>query len=147
MLDVRHHAGWTFTLAQTSVLDDADDPLRYGIEYRFRGMGKWQLQPLLGITTAANGASFVYADLRRDFRLNATWSLTASFGLGRYDPDDIPDLGHKLEFRTGAAIAWHSPSNYRLELGLFHFSNGGISHRNPGTEALVLAFGIPAGQD
>jgi len=131
------------TVSQTSLLDDPHDPVHYGVEYHFGTLSTWKLRPVIGITTAGHSASFVYADLRRDFRFARDWSVTPSFGLGRFDPDDVLDLGTLLEFRTGVAVAYHFPAQYRLELGLYHFSNGGIAAKNPGTEALVLSFGIP----
>lgn len=138
-------ASIAITVAQANVFDGFDDRFRYGIEYRFAPLSKFELIPVAGITTAANGASFVYGDLRRTFPVSDGLSIQGSFGLGRYDPGDIIDLGHLLEFRTGAMIVYHMSNDYDLELALYHFSNGGIGHTNPGTEALVLSISIPVG--
>src|SRR5690606_20766094 len=101
----------------------------------FRPMGSWKIFPVAGITTAANGATFVYLDGRREFLLTRDGYFTFSFGAGRFDPGDVLDLGHMLEFRTGLILGHRVQDEWRLELGVFHFSNGGLSHRNPGTEA------------
>lgn len=133
------------TVAQANILDDFKDPWRYGIEYRFHSLTQFDLVPVAGIMSAANGAKFVYGDLRRTFRISNNWSVRGSFGVGRYDPDDIIDLGHLLEFRSGLMIACHLPADFDVELAVYHFSNGGIGHTNPGTEAIVLSVSMPLG--
>ncbi len=119
------------------------DRLRLGVEYRFRAQGSWKLIPAVGYAFAANGAQFVYADLRHDFWMTDRWLLIPSFGLGSFDNGDSIDLGQRLEFRSGLELAYRFHGQYRVGAAFFHLSNGGLSERNPGTEALVMSLCIP----
>ncbi len=131
------------TVGEVGIADDQSGPTRFGLEYRFAPVGRWQLIPALGAAGAANGARFVYADLRYDLWLSDSWLLIPSFGPGLFDNGRDLDLGQKLEFRSGLEIAWRFYRHYRIGLAVFHLSNGGLSERNPGTEALVLSLCIP----
>jgi len=123
-----------------AVLDDnISDPLVYKLEYRFRPKTKWQLAPSIGIARSENDASFVFADLARDFYLSEHWVMTASFGLGTFDDGRDVKLGNDLEFRSGLRIGYQFRNDMRLALEFFHLSNGGLSDRNPGTEPMFLS--------
>lgn len=139
----RHHGEAAATVARAGVADGMEDPARYGFEYRFRAFGEWRIYPAMGVMSAGDGASFVYVDLRHDYALSDDWFLGVSFGAGRFDPHDVLDLGHLLEFRSGVSVSRLVADRFRVELGIYHFSNGGLGRRNPGTEALVLSLGIP----
>ena len=70
----------TFAVGHVAVLDsDISDPVVYKIEYRFTPRWKWQLAPSVGAARSENGASFVFADIERDFFLGEHWVLTWSF--------------------------------------------------------------------
>lgn len=133
------------TAGYVGVGDNADKPLRLGVEYRFRAMGKWNLIPAIGVAAAENGASFVYGDVRYDYWLNDRWALIPSFGAGLFNKGEGLDLGSRLEFRSGIEIAHRFYGEYRIGLALFHLSNAGTAGKNPGTEALVLSLCIPVG--
>lgn len=97
-----------------------DDPIVYKVEYRFEPRTKWLLAPSLGAAKSENGASFVFIDDGRDIR-----------------------LGHELEFRSGIKISYEFDSKWRVGVGLFHLSNGGLADRNPGTEPVFLGLSVP----
>ncbi|HEX7046134.1 MAG TPA: acyloxyacyl hydrolase [Gammaproteobacteria bacterium] len=134
-----------FSLGHVGIFDDIGEPLIASAEYRFSDVTDWQLVPAAGISAAENGAYFVYADLHYEVRLGEHWILSPSFGVGRFGGSDEIDLGHLVEFRSGLEIRWQFDNGYSLGLALHHFSNGGISERNPGIEELALTLHVPLG--
>ncbi|WP_085310539.1 acyloxyacyl hydrolase [Planktotalea arctica] len=62
---------------------------------------------------------------------------------GVYVQGSGPDLGHDLEFRSGAEIGYQAKSGLRMGLSFDHRSNGGISPVNPGMETLQLRVSVP----
>jgi hypothetical protein len=47
-------------------------------------------------------------------------------------------------FREGIVLSWVA-SRFRLGIGFYHASNGGLGENNPGTEVLEVVFGLPLG--
>lgn len=134
------------TTGQVAVFDSDLKSERYGLEYRGRALGKYQLIPAIGFAFSEDRDSFLYTDLRHDFWLNNHWVTTPSLGLGVFTEGDKIDLGKNLEFRTGLELSYRFNNNYRLGVALFHLSNAGTANRNPGTEALVISLSIPIGK-
>jgi hypothetical protein len=128
------------------LFDDLDDPYRVGVEFRSRPLGRWLLASGAGLSVAANGAYFLYADLHRDFALGEHWTITPSFGAGVFHGEDDLDLGHELEFQSGIEVARRFDRGYRVGLVFYHLSNASLSDDNPGTEVLALTFALPLGQ-
>lgn len=118
-----------------------------GLEYRFRSLSPWGLVPSIGYAFAFSGAHFLYGDLRRDFWLNDRWAVVPSFGVGSFKDGGNLELGQRLEFRSGLELAYCLHGNYRIGAAFFHLSNGGLSDRNPGTEALVLSLSVPLDEE
>ena len=134
----------TVAVGHVGVLDnDIDNPGVLKVEYRFRPRAKWLLAPSLGAARSGNGASFVFADIERDFFPGKRWVITPSFGLGSFDDGEDVRLGHSLEFRSGIKFAYQFDNNWRFGIGLFHLSNGGLGDSNPGTEPMFLSLSIP----
>jgi lipid A 3-O-deacylase len=134
----------TLAVGHVAVLDsDIPDPVVYKIEYRFAPRWKWQLAPSVGVARSENGASFIFADLERDFFLGKHWVLSPSLGLGSFDDGKDVKLGNDLEFRSGLKIAYQFSNDWRVAVGLFHLSNGGLGDRNPGTEPVFIGVSIP----
>lgn len=133
----------TFTAGEVGIGDSLSEPLRFGASYRFRPQTSWQIAPAIGAAFAENGASFVYVDLERDFRLGQNWFVTPSFGIGSFDDGEDLNLGSELEFRSGLGLSREFYGQYPVGLAVYHLSNGGIADRNPGTESLVLSVHIP----
>lgn len=127
------------------LFDDLDDPYRLAIEFRSRPLGRWLLAPGAGLSVAANGAFFLYADLHRDFALGNDWAITPSFGAGYFHGEDDLDLGHELEFQSGIEISRRFDPGHRIGLAFYHLSNASLSDDNPGTEVLALTLTLPLG--
>lgn len=134
-----------FNVGQVGIDKHLEHPWRLGVEYRFAPMTRFRLVPSLGIAVSTDDANFIYAELRRDFRIADYWLLTPSFGVGRFNSRNQLDLGTPLEFRSGLEVSRQFSQGYRLGAAIFHLSNGGLSGENPGTEALVLSFSVPLG--
>ena len=49
-----------------------------------------------------------------------------------------------VEFREGVVLSWVGP-RFRLGIGVYHASNGGLGEHNPGTEVLEMVLGFPVG--
>jgi lipid A 3-O-deacylase len=62
---------------------------------------------------------------------------------GVYAQGNGPDLGHDIEFRSGAEIGWQAKSGMHIGVSYDHRSNGGISNVNPGMETLQLRVSVP----
>ncbi len=131
------------TAGQVAVFDNELQTKRYGLEYRGKPFGKYQLIPAIGFAFSEDSDSFLYTDLRHDFWLSDRWVTTPSLGLGIFTKGNNIDLGENIEFRTGIEIAYRFINNYRLGLAFFHLSNAGIADTNPGTEAIVISLSIP----
>jgi len=127
------------------IFDHASEPFRFGVEYRWRPFGRWALAPGLGVTFAEGGANFAYGDLHKDFWLGPQWLLTASFGAGLFHDGGGMHLGNELEFQSGLEVSRMFRGRCRIGVAVYHLSNGGLGHKNPGTEVGVLLVGIPIG--
>lgn len=99
--------------------------------------------PAVGATFHENGAYYVYAEARREFRLSNRWLFIPSLAAGILKEGQRLDLGHDLEFRSGLELARRFDNEWRVGLALFHLSNGGISDDNPRTEVLAKTLSIP----
>ena len=62
---------------------------------------------------------------------------------GVYAQGSGPDLGHPLEFRSGAEIGYQARNGTRYGLSYDHRSNADISALNPGLETLQLRVSVP----
>lgn len=62
---------------------------------------------------------------------------------GVYAQGTGPNLGHDVEFRSGAEIGWQARSGLRVGVSFDHRSNGDISNVNPGLETLQLRVSVP----
>jgi len=62
---------------------------------------------------------------------------------GLYAQGSGPDLGHGIEFRSGAEIGYQAKNGVSVGLSFDHRSNGDISSLNPGLETLQLRVSVP----
>lgn len=136
-----HHVD--INVGRVGVFDRNGSDWRYGLEFRFAPVTRWQVAPAIGGTTTEHDASYAYLGLRRDFSLDERWLLTPSFDTGLFNESRKLDLGSEIEFRSGLALTYRLENRYRLSLALYHLSNGGIGNRNPGTESITLSVAIP----
>ena len=58
--------------------------------------------------------------------------------VGLYGQGAGPDLGHVVEFRSGAEVGYAFDNDWRLGLSFDHRSNGDVVATNPGLETVQL---------
>ena len=103
---------------------------------------------MVGGMATSDGAAYGYAGFAFElWWLDKRVVLTPSAAVGAYRKGDGKDLGHTLEFRTGAAIHYRFDNDSRLGVSFHHLSNAGLGHnkKNPGEESLMLTFAWPIG--
>jgi lipid A 3-O-deacylase len=106
----------------------------------------WWLRPMLGVSVTSDAAVYGYAGLAFElWWANRRIVLTPSAAVGAYHKGDGKDLGHVLEFRTGAALQYRFDDESRLGISFHHVSNAGLgkNKKNPGEESLMLSYAIP----
>ena len=122
---------------------DSDKAMEMDVEYRFAPIAAiWHLRPTLGLAITSDGAYWGQAGIRYEFELNKDWILSPSFAVAAYEQGGGLDLGYDLEFRTGLELARQLDKQQRLGIGIYHFSNSDLGHRNPGAESLLLTYSV-----
>jgi lipid A 3-O-deacylase len=125
------------------------DEYETGWEVRFAPRRFWPLPdwapdliPVAGAMATSQGTLYGYGGFRMDFPWGKRWVGSTGWATGIYYPGDGggKDLGSALEFRTHLELAYRLPDESRLGLCLYHLSNGGIYHLNPGSESLLLTY-------
>jgi lipid A 3-O-deacylase len=114
-----------------------------GVQYRGRPRTGWHLRPGLGVDAGHDDMLYLYADAARDFGLSRDWLVTLSLGAGWFANGEAIGANYDLEFKSGLALARRLASDARAGVAVYHVSNGGISHPNDGSEALVLFVAWP----
>ena len=104
------------------------------------------LQPLAGVMVTFDGAVYGYAGLGLDVFFGRRIVATPSFSFGVYGKGDGKDLGHVVEFRSAAQIAYRFDDRSRLGVMFHHLSNAGLDDRNPGANTLMLTYSRPLGR-
>jgi lipid A 3-O-deacylase len=66
-----------------------------------------------------------------------------SFMPGLWSQGTGPDLGHPVEFRSGAEIGWQIRNGVKVGISYDHRSNGDMVRVNPGLETLTLRVHVP----
>ena len=95
------------------------------------------LQFSLGYMATTDEASMVYVGSRYALEYGGGFELGPSAAVGYYERGDGQDLGNELMFRIGADIT-RGYGDLEVGLGVFHYSNGGTGHPNPGLESVLL---------
>jgi len=133
----------SLSAGKIGVSDSLEEDNYLALEYFLPTKTRLRLTPALGLSAAEDGSVYIYADLKRHFRLGRHWLITPSLGAGLYDGGDEVDLGHSVEFKSGLELGYEFDNRLRLGLGFFHLSNSSISNNNPGTEILVGSISLP----
>jgi hypothetical protein len=126
------------------ILNEGENPWNVGLAYIWRPMGRWGIAPGVGAMYAEHNASSLYGEVHRDFWLGRQWVVTPKFAAGIYNDDGGLELGSEAMFREGLVLSWVG-QRFRLGIGFYHASNGGLGENNPGTEVLEAVLGFPAG--
>jgi hypothetical protein len=89
----------------------------------------------------ADGDGFIGLGYMGRHRFDERLFLDLSFTPGLYLEGEI-DLGSVLNFRSAIGIGLDLTETSFVSFGIDHFSNGGLSDRNPGAESFVLRYGL-----
>ncbi len=116
----------------------AEFALQYRSDYQF-----WIFKPHAGVMATTDGGVYGFAGALVDVYFGNRWVLTPSVAVGAYHSGGGKDLGHALEFRSGAELAYRFDARSRLGLGLYHISNADIGDENPGAESALLTYSLP----
>ena len=101
-------------------------------------------QPAIGASVTGRGDAWI--------GIGATWTAqladTGIYGQlhlmpGVYARGSGPNLGHTIEFRSGAEIGYQARNGVRFGISYDHRSNAELSSVNPGLETLQFRVSIP----
>lgn len=123
-------------------INDDQDAGELHIEY-ISDSKLWYFSPQIGLMATTDAAAYIYGGLRLDLFLGRRWVITPQFAAGLYHDGDGKDLGHAVEFRSALELAYRFDDRSRLGLSLYHLSNGSLSDKNPGVEAVTLHYSLP----
>ncbi len=120
---------------------DSNQSVEYRLEWH--GSEVWRnFRPLAGYMTSRDDAHYVYGGVVSDFYLTESIIFSLQSAIGYYEQGRGKDLGHEIEFKSAAELAWQFSNNSRLGLQIYHLSNAGIDRKNPGTEVLSISYTI-----
>lgn len=98
------------------------------------------LQPLVGFIATQTQDSYLYFGVLTDLSLLDPLRIAFRFAGGLYHQGRGIDLGYPLEFRSEVEVTWNLDDHNLFGLGLAHLSNGALSNKNPGLEALLISY-------
>lgn len=133
----------TFGVGIYDMFDD-QTTAEFRVEYVFSEENKllW-FTPFVGLTATAEGGTYGYAGIGIDIFFGKRFVVSPNFAAGVYGNGDGKDLGHAIEFRSGANFAYRFNDYSRMGFAFHHISNAGLDERNPGEETLMLTYSIP----
>jgi len=131
------------------VFDLLDDEAAGEARIEWRGKpALWWFRPMVGAMATTDSAAYGYAGLALEiWWLDKRVVLTPSAAVGAYHKGNGKDLGHTLEFRTGASLQYRMDNDARIGIAFHHLSNAGLgkNKKNPGAESLMLTYSWPIG--
>lgn len=114
-----------------------------GLEWRGQPM-LWWFRPMVGAQVTGDSALYGYAGLALELWFaDKQIVLTPSAAVGAFRRGHGTDLGHTIQFRTGATLQYRCANDIRIGLSFHHLSNAGLGKRNPGEETLMLTYSVP----
>ena len=123
---------------------DRDQAGAFSIEYRAGSdLELLYIRPSLGILGTTDASIYGWFGLSTDIFFGRRIVLNLGSAVGFYLDGEGQDLGHVLEFRSGAELAWRFDNRARLGVGVTHLSNANIGDNNPGTETVMLIYSHP----
>lgn len=133
----------TFSAGKFDFNRQKNESVEFGVQWR--GSEKlWIFQPMVGAMGTTDVSGNIYAGISLDIFLGNRLVFRPSFAPGLYTKGSKGhDLGHVIEFRSGAEIAYRFDDRSRLGLEVYHLSNAHLGDKNPGEESIVLTYSIP----
>jgi len=132
----------TFGVGAFDAFDADNRAAQFEVQYR-SDLKLWVFQPMVGANVSTDGSVYGYAGISLDIFLGNRLVLRPSFAPGLYYEGNGKDLGHTIEFRSAAELAWRFDDRSRLGIEISHRSNADIGDENPGEESLMLFYHFP----
>lgn len=123
-------------------INDNEGAAEFRAEWRGR-RSLWVFKPLVGVMGTSDGAVYGYGGVMVDLYFGRRIVFTPSFAAGAYHDGDGKDLGHTVEFRSAAELAYRFDDRSRVGVIFYHISNAHLGDSNPGTEVLSVNYAIP----
>jgi lipid A 3-O-deacylase len=111
------------------------------IEFRY-GQKLCYIGPAVGVLVNGRGGVYGYGGFYGDIAFDRL-VVTPLAAVGVYRRGEGANLGGPLEFRLSINAAYQLDDRSRLGLQIAHISNGGIYHRNPDDNEVLVTYGIP----
>lgn len=106
----------------------------------------FHVSPMAGVLGSTDSDAYVSVGVYHDFTLNPRWILTPHLSIGVYHHGAGNDLGGSFPFFQPGIDLFHRLQNgARVGVSVRHLSNSFTRDRNPGTEMVMLVYGIPLG--
>lgn len=105
----------------------------------------WIFKPHAGVVVSKDGDFYGYGGFLVDVYFGPHVVLSPNTAVGVWGGGGF-DLGSRVEFRSGADLAWRFDNASRLGVGFYHISNAGLTRRNPGDESLLMTYSYPLGR-
>lgn len=113
--------------------------LRYMAEPLF-----WNLQPVLGVSMASNGAAWIGAGSAYTWRPNQDGPFVRFTSMiGVHKRGNGPNLGGPVQFRNALDLGIAATNGMEYGVGVDHRSNAGLYRPNPGMNTAYLFASFP----
>tara|TARA_B100000686_G_C16791142_1_gene978816 strand:+ start:817 stop:1362 length:546 start_codon:yes stop_codon:yes gene_type:complete len=136
---------FSFAVGSFDLVLDHNKATEFRAEYR-SDKKIWIFKPFGGVMATSDSSFYGFGGVLLDLYFGRRIVFTPSFAGGYYERGDGKDLGHEIEFRSGAELAYRFDDRSRLGLSFYHLSNASIDTKNPGTEVLSIVYSVPIGQ-
>ncbi len=101
--------------------------------------GGWRIGPAAAISWDSQHSQWGGIGLSARRNLAPRWIVEFSEMPGIYRPGTArTELGGPVEFRTQLSLGYVISRHLRLEMGIYHRSNAGLYHDNPGVNSVTL---------
>ena len=138
--DAQAHASLSYgdVIFQTNTIG-REAYIRYDL-----GQMRGPFQPAIGVSVTDTGDAWVGFGATHTTRFaNERGYVQLSLLPGVYAQGSGPDLGHVIEFRSGAEIGYRAKNGIKYGISYDHRSNADISNVNPGLETLTFRVTFP----
>lgn len=122
---------------------ESGDHFLASLEWRTRSAWLGPFEPWVDVAATEQGSGFAGAGVALDLPVGAHWHVVPSFGPVEYWRGDGETLGEALEFRSRIEFDYRFADGERVGVSFAHISNGGLAHRNPGTQTAELLYWHP----
>ena len=103
----------------------------------------WRAGVIGGFFASARGTLYGFGGVQLPVPLPLGMLARPSFSLGLYEKGRGMELGHVVEFRSSFVLERTISDRVTVSAMFYHLSNAGVGFKNPGLEAVGVAFAVP----